>query len=87
MLGAVVLVVTNIKQVREINIFAVVLVVQSLPFIAAVGLAVFERTRLNDFAYLARRSRRALGELHRPPRAAGARSRRRSSASAAELVP
>jgi hypothetical protein len=28
-----------------------VLVVQSLPFIAAVGLAVIERTRLNDFAY------------------------------------
>ncbi len=50
-LGAVVLVMTNTKQVREINIFAVVLVLQSLPFIAAVGLAVFERTRLNDFAY------------------------------------
>jgi hypothetical protein len=26
-------------------------VVQSLPFLAAVGLAVIERTRLNDFAY------------------------------------
>jgi hypothetical protein len=26
-------------------------VVQSLPFIAAVGLAVIERTRLNEFAY------------------------------------
>ena len=50
-LGAVVLVATNIKDVREINIFAAVLVVQSLPFIAAVGLAVFERTPLNDFAY------------------------------------
>ena len=49
-LGAVVLVATNIKDVREINIFAAVLVVQSLPFIAAVGLAVFERTPLNDFA-------------------------------------
>src|SRR5450631_673803 len=50
-LGAVLLVATNIKDVREINIFAAVLVVQSLPFIAAVGLAVFERTRLNDFVY------------------------------------
>ena len=50
-LGAVVLVATNIKDVREINIFAAVLVVQSLPFIAAVGLAVFERTRLNEFVY------------------------------------
>ncbi|MGH6726258.1 MAG: glycosyltransferase [Pseudolabrys sp.] len=51
LLGAIVLVATNIKDVREINIFAVVLMVQSLPFIAAVGLALFERTRLNDFAY------------------------------------
>ena len=49
--GAVVLVATNIKEVREINIFAVVLVIQSLPFVAAVALAVIERTRLNDFAY------------------------------------
>lgn len=50
-LGAVVLVYTNYKEVREINIFALVLVVQSLPFIAAVALAVVERTRLNEFAY------------------------------------
>ena len=49
-LGAVVLVATNIKDVREINIFAAVLLVQSLPFVAAAGLALFERTRLNDFA-------------------------------------
>ena len=49
-LGAVVLVATNVKEVHEINIFAVVMLVQSLPFIAAVALAVFERTRLNDFA-------------------------------------
>ncbi|MGA2566446.1 MAG: glycosyltransferase [Pseudolabrys sp.] len=49
-LGAVVLVATNIKDVREINIFAAVLVVQSLPFIAAAGLALLERTPLNDFA-------------------------------------
>jgi exo-beta-1,3-glucanase (GH17 family)/cellulose synthase/poly-beta-1,6-N-acetylglucosamine synthase-like glycosyltransferase len=49
--GAVVLVATNTKEVREINIFAVVLVIQSLPFIAAVTLAVVERTRLNEFAY------------------------------------
>ena len=51
-LGAVVLHATNIKLVREIDIFAIVLLVQSLPFIAAVGIAVFERTRLNDFATL-----------------------------------
>jgi exo-beta-1,3-glucanase (GH17 family)/cellulose synthase/poly-beta-1,6-N-acetylglucosamine synthase-like glycosyltransferase len=50
-LGAIVLVSTNFKEIREINIFAVVLVVQSLPFIAAVGLAIIERTRLNEYAY------------------------------------
>ncbi len=48
--GAVVLNETNYKDVREINIFAAVLLVQSLPFIAAVVLAVVERTPLNDFA-------------------------------------
>ncbi len=50
-LSAIVLVMTNAKEIREINIFAVVLVVQSLPFLAAAGLAVIERTRLNEFAY------------------------------------
>lgn len=48
--GAVILVQTNIKEVREINIFAAVLVIQSLPFIAAVLIALLERSRLNDFA-------------------------------------
>jgi hypothetical protein len=51
LLGAVTLVVTNYKQVHEINIFAVVLVVQSLPFLSAVALAVIEGTRFNSFAY------------------------------------
>jgi exo-beta-1,3-glucanase (GH17 family)/cellulose synthase/poly-beta-1,6-N-acetylglucosamine synthase-like glycosyltransferase len=49
--GAVTLVVTNYKQVREINIFAAVLVVQSLPFLAAVAIAAIEGTRFNSFAY------------------------------------
>ncbi len=49
-LGAVVLYMTNYKEVHEINIFAVVLLVQSLPFIAAAGLAALERTQFNDFA-------------------------------------
>ncbi|MBI3703305.1 MAG: glycosyltransferase [Rhizobiales bacterium] len=48
--SAIVLVATNIKEIREINIFAVVLVIQSLPFIAAVALAAIERSKLNDFA-------------------------------------
>ncbi len=50
-IGALTLVATNIKEIREINIFAVVLVIQSLPFLAAVGLALIERSPLNDFAY------------------------------------
>ncbi len=48
--GAVTLVETNYKDVREINIFAVVLLIQSLPFVAAVAIALFERSRFNDFA-------------------------------------
>ena len=51
LVGAVILVATNYKEVREINIFAAVLVVQSLPFLAAVVIAVVEGTRLNEFAY------------------------------------
>ena len=48
--GAATLVITNTKEIREIYIFAAVLVVQSVPFLAAVALAVIERTPLNDFA-------------------------------------
>jgi len=50
-IGAITLVATNYKQVREINIFASVLVVQCLPFLAAVALAAIEGTRFNSFAY------------------------------------
>jgi exo-beta-1,3-glucanase (GH17 family)/cellulose synthase/poly-beta-1,6-N-acetylglucosamine synthase-like glycosyltransferase len=49
--GAATLVITNVKQVREIYLFALVLVVQSLPFLSAVGIAVIEGTRFNSFAY------------------------------------
>jgi hypothetical protein len=51
LVGSLTLVVTNNKQVHEINIFAAVLLVQSLPFIAAVVIAVIEGTRFNTFAY------------------------------------
>jgi exo-beta-1,3-glucanase (GH17 family)/cellulose synthase/poly-beta-1,6-N-acetylglucosamine synthase-like glycosyltransferase len=51
LIGALTLVVTNYKQVHEINIFAVVLVVQSLPFLAAVAMALIEDTRFNSLAY------------------------------------
>jgi hypothetical protein len=50
-LGAIVLVATNVREVREINIFAAVLVLQSLPFLAAAAMAAIERTRMNEFAY------------------------------------
>jgi exo-beta-1,3-glucanase (GH17 family)/cellulose synthase/poly-beta-1,6-N-acetylglucosamine synthase-like glycosyltransferase len=49
-LGAVTVYVTNVKEVREIYIFAAVLAIQSLPFIAAVALALIERSALNEFA-------------------------------------
>ena len=51
LIGALTLVATNYKQVHEINIFAFVLVVQSLPFIVAVAIALLEGTRFNSFAY------------------------------------
>jgi hypothetical protein len=49
--GAITLVATNYKQVREINIYALVLAVQSLPFLAAVALAGIEDSRVNSFAF------------------------------------
>jgi cellulose synthase/poly-beta-1,6-N-acetylglucosamine synthase-like glycosyltransferase/exo-beta-1,3-glucanase (GH17 family) len=49
--GAAVLVATNTKQIREIYIFAVVLVLESLPFLSAVALATLELSRANSFAF------------------------------------
>ncbi|MBC8013846.1 MAG: glycosyltransferase [Methyloceanibacter sp.] len=49
-LGALTLHLTNEQRVHEISIFSAVLVVQSLPFLAAVGLALIERSPLNAFA-------------------------------------
>ena len=51
LVGAIVLIATNRNQIREINIFASVLVIQSLPFLAAVSIATLEGSRLNEFAY------------------------------------
>jgi exo-beta-1,3-glucanase (GH17 family)/cellulose synthase/poly-beta-1,6-N-acetylglucosamine synthase-like glycosyltransferase len=50
LIGAVIVVATNYKQIHEVNIFALVLVVQSLPFLAAVAIAVLEASRFNQFA-------------------------------------
>jgi hypothetical protein len=51
-LGGFVVFATNWEGVREINLFGCVLLVQSLPFLAAAALAAFENSRLNDFALL-----------------------------------
>ncbi|MBR1120876.1 glycosyltransferase [Bradyrhizobium lablabi] len=52
LIGAAVLVVTNeAKQVREIYVFAAVLALQSLPFLAAVTIALLENSRANDFSW------------------------------------
>jgi exo-beta-1,3-glucanase (GH17 family)/cellulose synthase/poly-beta-1,6-N-acetylglucosamine synthase-like glycosyltransferase len=50
-LGAAVLVATNQQDIREINVFAAVLLIQSLPFLAAVALAALETSRANEFAF------------------------------------
>jgi exo-beta-1,3-glucanase (GH17 family)/cellulose synthase/poly-beta-1,6-N-acetylglucosamine synthase-like glycosyltransferase len=50
--GAAVLVITNNdKQVREIYVFAAVLVLESLPFLSAVAIAILENSRINEFAF------------------------------------
>ena len=50
-LGAAVVFATNYQSVREIYLFGDVLLVQSLPFLAAAALALFEETRFNSFAF------------------------------------
>jgi exo-beta-1,3-glucanase (GH17 family)/glycosyltransferase involved in cell wall biosynthesis len=52
LVGAAVLVATNnFKQVREIYVFAAVLVLESLPFLSAVAIAILENSRINSFAF------------------------------------
>ena len=50
LIGSLGLYLTNEQQVTEIYIFSAVMLVQSLPFIAAVAVTLFERSALNDFA-------------------------------------
>jgi len=52
LVGAAVLIVTNsYKQIREIYIFAGVLVLESLPFLSAVAIAILESSRINSFQF------------------------------------
>jgi exo-beta-1,3-glucanase (GH17 family)/cellulose synthase/poly-beta-1,6-N-acetylglucosamine synthase-like glycosyltransferase len=63
LVGAGVLIATNsYKQVLEIYIFAAVLVLESLPFLSAVAIAILENSRINDFAFW-RNSRIRTAEL------------------------
>jgi exo-beta-1,3-glucanase (GH17 family)/cellulose synthase/poly-beta-1,6-N-acetylglucosamine synthase-like glycosyltransferase len=64
--GAVTVVVTNYKQIDELNVFAVVLAVQSLPFLAAIGMAGLEGSRFNEFAYWRGIEAKIADELSRP---------------------
>ena len=66
LIGAAIVVVTNYKQIHEVYIFAVVLVVQSLPFLAAVAIATLEGTRFNEFAYWRSMEAKVAETLPRP---------------------
>ena len=65
-IGAVIVVMTNYKEIHEVNIFALVLVVQSLPFLAAVAIAALEGSRFNEFAYWRRVEAKVAETLPRP---------------------
>ncbi len=49
-LGAVVVIAFNTNGIHELTIFAAVLILQSLPFLSAAGLAAIEGSRFNEFA-------------------------------------
>jgi cellulose synthase/poly-beta-1,6-N-acetylglucosamine synthase-like glycosyltransferase len=66
LISAILVVMTNYKQIHELNIFAAVLMVQSLPFIAAVAIALVEGTRFNEFAYWRRVEAKVVETLPRP---------------------
>jgi cellulose synthase/poly-beta-1,6-N-acetylglucosamine synthase-like glycosyltransferase/exo-beta-1,3-glucanase (GH17 family) len=69
-IGAALVVMTNYKQIHELNIFALVLVVQSLPFLAASAIALIEGSRFNQFAYWRTVEAKVAGTLPRPAAAA-----------------
>jgi Glycosyl transferase family group 2 len=49
--GAAIVFATNHESVREVYLFGNVLIIQSLPFLAAAALALVEETRLNSFVF------------------------------------
>ena len=66
LIGATIVVTTNYKQIQEVYIFALVLLVQSLPFLAAVAVAAIEGSRFNEFAYWRRMEAKMVDTLPRP---------------------
>jgi len=70
--GAVLVTVKNPKQITELYIFAAVLVVQSLPFLAAVLIAALDGSRFNEFAYWRGVEAKVAETLPRPAAAAPA---------------
>jgi exo-beta-1,3-glucanase (GH17 family)/cellulose synthase/poly-beta-1,6-N-acetylglucosamine synthase-like glycosyltransferase len=51
LVGAGTLIVTNTLQIVELYIFAAVLIIESLPFLSAVAIALLEMSRINSFAF------------------------------------
>lgn len=84
-LGALVVIATNRQQVREIYLFAVVLAVQSVPFLSAVLIALLEGSRANDFAFWRNLAARAAALL--PQRGALSNASPRTSEKPAEKLP
>jgi exo-beta-1,3-glucanase (GH17 family)/cellulose synthase/poly-beta-1,6-N-acetylglucosamine synthase-like glycosyltransferase len=51
LIGAGILIVMNTLQITELYIFAAVLILESLPFLSAVAIALLEMSRANSFAF------------------------------------
>jgi hypothetical protein len=66
LIGAALVVMRNYTQIHELNIFAAVLVIQSLPFLAAIALAMIEGSRFNEFAYWRSVEAKVAENLQRP---------------------
>jgi len=78
LISAVVVLATNYKQIRELHVFAAVLVVQSLPFLAAVAMAVLEGSRFNEFAYWRNVEAKVAAQLPQPTAIAEAPAEQKS---------
>jgi hypothetical protein len=78
LIGALVVLATNYKQIRELHVFAAVLVVQSLPFLAAVAMAVLEDSRFNEFAYWRNVEAKVAAQLPQPTAIAEAPAEQKS---------